>query len=176
MISARPETAETKPARRSFRAFLWLGAFALLLFLVPYFLVSYYQHSRRVNRLSEAISHGSPDFDIISQLIRVPRQPFTGEIAEEVSQLDPPDQNEDEDVGNRMHQAGDEERQSVSVLFDDPADQRIEERRAEGPGRAEQALDGADDAGREEVGGKRLDVGRPELVTEERQTIEDDRE
>jgi hypothetical protein len=33
MMAARPETAESKPARRGLRAFLWLGAFALLLFV-----------------------------------------------------------------------------------------------------------------------------------------------
>jgi len=33
MTSAPPKTAEGKPARRGFRAFLWLGAFALLLFV-----------------------------------------------------------------------------------------------------------------------------------------------
>jgi len=32
-MAARPETAEGKPARRALRAFLWLGAFALLLFV-----------------------------------------------------------------------------------------------------------------------------------------------
>ena len=33
MTAAPPETAEGKPARRSFRALLWLGVFALLLFV-----------------------------------------------------------------------------------------------------------------------------------------------
>ena len=33
MTAAHPETAEGKPARRGFRALLWLGAFALLLFV-----------------------------------------------------------------------------------------------------------------------------------------------
>jgi hypothetical protein len=33
MMAAPPETAESKPARRGLRAFLWLGAFALLLFV-----------------------------------------------------------------------------------------------------------------------------------------------
>jgi hypothetical protein len=60
------------------------------LFLVPYFLIDYYQYSRRVGRLIESISHGSPDFAIMSQLIRAPMRPFKGEAAEEVSKLDPP--------------------------------------------------------------------------------------
>jgi protein-S-isoprenylcysteine O-methyltransferase Ste14 len=32
-MATRPETAESKPTRRGFRAILWLGAFALLLFI-----------------------------------------------------------------------------------------------------------------------------------------------
>src|SRR5262249_42792236 len=41
----------------------------LLLLLVPYFLVNSYLKSRRVSQLIESISHGSPDFEMMSQLM-----------------------------------------------------------------------------------------------------------
>jgi hypothetical protein len=63
----------------------------LLLLLVPYFLVDSYQQSKRVSRLIESISHGSPDFDIMSQLMRAPMRSFKGVDVEEVHNFDPPD-------------------------------------------------------------------------------------
>jgi hypothetical protein len=63
----------------------------LLLLLVPYFLIDSYQTSRRVSRLIESISHGSPDFEIMRQLMRAPMRPFKGVAVEEVPDLDAPD-------------------------------------------------------------------------------------
>jgi predicted acylesterase/phospholipase RssA len=63
----------------------------LLLLLMPYFLIDSYRQSKRVSRLIESISHGSPDFEIMSQLTRAPMRSFTGVVAEEVSNLDAPD-------------------------------------------------------------------------------------
>jgi predicted acylesterase/phospholipase RssA len=63
----------------------------LLLLLVPYFLVDSYLQSRRVSRLIDSISHGSPDFEIMSQLMRAPTRSFKGVAAEEVPKFDSPD-------------------------------------------------------------------------------------
>jgi hypothetical protein len=75
---------------RDWTSFIYLPL-ALLLLLVAYFLVDSYQQSRRVSRLIESISHGSPDFEIMSQLMRAPMRPFKGADVEEVRNLDPPD-------------------------------------------------------------------------------------
>jgi hypothetical protein len=63
----------------------------LLLLLVPFFLVGPYQQSKRVSRLNESISHGSPDFEIMRQLMRAPMRSFKGVAVEEVGNLDPLD-------------------------------------------------------------------------------------
>jgi predicted acylesterase/phospholipase RssA len=63
----------------------------LLLLLVPYFLIDSYRESKRVSRLIESISHGNPDFEIMSQLMRAPMRPFKGVVAEEVHSFDAPD-------------------------------------------------------------------------------------
>jgi hypothetical protein len=63
----------------------------LLILLVPYFLIESYRQSRRVSRLIESISHGSPDFDLMRQLMRAPMPPFKGVAVEEVPNLDVPD-------------------------------------------------------------------------------------
>ena len=63
----------------------------MLLLLVPYYLVDSYQQSRRVSRLIESISHGNPDFEIMSQLMRAPMRSFKGVAVEEVHNFDPLD-------------------------------------------------------------------------------------
>jgi predicted acylesterase/phospholipase RssA len=63
----------------------------LLLLLVPYFLIDSYQQSRRLSRLIDSISHGNPDFEVMSQLMRAPMRSFKGVAAEEVAKLDPLD-------------------------------------------------------------------------------------
>jgi hypothetical protein len=63
----------------------------LLLLVVPYFLVDSYLQSRRMSRLIESISHGSPDFEVMSQLMRGPIRSFKGVAAEEVHNFDPLD-------------------------------------------------------------------------------------
>lgn len=65
--------------------------FVLLLLLVVYFLVDSYQQSKRVSRLIDSISHGSPDFEIMSQLMRAPMKSFKGVAVEEVPNFDPLD-------------------------------------------------------------------------------------
>jgi predicted acylesterase/phospholipase RssA len=63
----------------------------LLLLLVPYFLVDSYQQSRRVSRLIDSISHGSPDFEVMGLLMRAPMRSFKGVAAEEGAKFDPLD-------------------------------------------------------------------------------------
>jgi hypothetical protein len=44
-----------------------------------------------VSRLIDSLSHGSPDFEVMSQLMRAPIRPFKGVVAEEGARLDAPD-------------------------------------------------------------------------------------
>jgi hypothetical protein len=75
---------------RDWASFIYIPL-VLLLLLVPYFLVDSYLQSRRVSRFIESISHGSPDFEIMSQLMRAPMKSFKGVAVEEVRNFDPPD-------------------------------------------------------------------------------------
>jgi predicted acylesterase/phospholipase RssA len=75
---------------RDWPSFIYLPL-VLLLLLVPYFLIDSYQQSRRVSRLIESISHGSPDFEIMSQLMRSPMRSFKGVVVEDVSNFEPLD-------------------------------------------------------------------------------------
>jgi predicted acylesterase/phospholipase RssA len=75
---------------RDWTSFIYIPLLLLLL-LVPYFLIDSYQHSRRVSRLVESISRGSPDFEILIQLMRAPMRSFKGVAVEEVAKLDPLD-------------------------------------------------------------------------------------
>jgi predicted acylesterase/phospholipase RssA len=63
----------------------------LLLLLVPYYVVDFYRESRRVGRLIDAVSHGSPDFEVMTQLMRAPMRPFKGVAVEEAVKSDAPD-------------------------------------------------------------------------------------
>jgi predicted acylesterase/phospholipase RssA len=75
---------------RDWPSYIYLPLLVLLL-LAPYLLFESYQDSQRVARLVESISHGSPDFDMMRQLVRRPMKPFKGERAEDVLKLLPPD-------------------------------------------------------------------------------------
>jgi predicted acylesterase/phospholipase RssA len=75
---------------KDWTSFAYLPIFLLLL-LVPYFLIDSYQQSRRVSRLIDSISHGSPDFEVMSQLMRAPMRPFKGVAVEEAATFDPLD-------------------------------------------------------------------------------------
>jgi hypothetical protein len=77
----------------SFRDWTSFAYFPLivLLLLVPYFLVDSYQQSRRVSRLIDSISHGSPDFEVMSQLMQAPMRSFKGIVAEEGAKFEPLD-------------------------------------------------------------------------------------
>jgi predicted acylesterase/phospholipase RssA len=63
----------------------------LLLLLVPYFLYDSYQQSHRTRRLIESIAKGSPEFEVMNQLMRAPTKSFKGAVAEEVHNFDPLD-------------------------------------------------------------------------------------
>jgi hypothetical protein len=75
---------------RDWTSFLYIPLLLLLL-LVPYFLIDSYQQSRRLSRLIESISRASPDFEILSQLMRAPMRSFSGVAVEEVRNFDPLD-------------------------------------------------------------------------------------
>jgi predicted acylesterase/phospholipase RssA len=75
---------------RDWTSFIYIPL-ALLLLLAVYSLVDSFQQSKRVSRLIESISHGSPDFEIMGQLMRAPMRPFKGVAVEEVPNFDPLD-------------------------------------------------------------------------------------
>lgn len=75
---------------RDWTSYIYMPLIPLLL-LTPYFLIDSYYHARQIGRLVEAVSQGSPDFDVMSQLIRGPMRTFKGEPAQEMSRRDPPD-------------------------------------------------------------------------------------
>jgi hypothetical protein len=76
---------------RDWTSYLYVPVIVLLTVVVPYYLIDSYRQSRRVGRLIDSISHGSPDFEIMSRLMRGPMRSFQGEAAEDVRKLDPPD-------------------------------------------------------------------------------------
>jgi predicted acylesterase/phospholipase RssA len=88
--SASRRTWSTLLSFRDWTSFVYIPLLLLLL-LVPYFLVDSYQQSRRVSRLIESISQGSPDFVIMSQLMRAPMRLFKGVPVEEVRNFEPLD-------------------------------------------------------------------------------------
>jgi predicted acylesterase/phospholipase RssA len=75
---------------RDWTSFVYVPLFFSLFILLPYLMVQSYLTSNRINRLVESLAHGSPDFDIMSQLIAGPIKPFKGEASEEVRSIEPP--------------------------------------------------------------------------------------
>src|SRR5262249_52876609 len=59
--------------------------------LLPYYTYKAYQHSYHVNQLIESLSQGDPDLDCMSRLLDAPIKPWTGELAEEIGEIDEPD-------------------------------------------------------------------------------------
>jgi predicted acylesterase/phospholipase RssA len=75
---------------RDWTSYIYVPLLVSLMLLVPYLLVQSYQRNRSVNRLIESISHGSPDFDIMSQLMAGPMKPYKGETPEEMRSREVP--------------------------------------------------------------------------------------
>lgn len=75
---------------RDWTTYIYLP-FVVLLLLAPYLMFESYQESQRVARLVESVSHGSPDFDIMRQLVRRPMKPFKGEGAMDTLKFVPTD-------------------------------------------------------------------------------------
>jgi predicted acylesterase/phospholipase RssA len=75
---------------RDWTSYIYVPLLFLLLILLPYFLVRSYRTSNRVNRLVESLAQGSPQIDILSQLMAGPIEPFPGEPAADVRSLEPP--------------------------------------------------------------------------------------
>jgi predicted acylesterase/phospholipase RssA len=73
---------------RDWTSILYIPLIVLLL-VVPYFLIDSYLQSRRVSQLIESISHGSPDFETMGQLMRGPMRSFKGVAVEEVRNFEP---------------------------------------------------------------------------------------
>jgi predicted acylesterase/phospholipase RssA len=75
---------------RDWPSYVYVPLIFSLLILLPYRMVQSYLTSKRVNHLVESLAHGSPDIDIMSQLMAGPIKPFEGESSEEVSSIEPP--------------------------------------------------------------------------------------
>lgn len=75
---------------RDWTSYVYVPLLFLLLILLPYLMARSYLTSQRINRLVESLAHGSPDIDILRQLMAGPIKPFKGEPAEEVRSIEPP--------------------------------------------------------------------------------------
>ena len=73
---------------RDWTSYIYVPIIVPLLFLTPYAIGRFYQHSQRVNYLIESLSQGSPDLPIINQLLDGPMPPWVGETPEEVPKFD----------------------------------------------------------------------------------------
>jgi predicted acylesterase/phospholipase RssA len=75
---------------RDWTSYIYVPLLFSVLILLPYLMVQSYLTSRRINRLVESLAHGSPDIDIMRQLMAGPIKPFKGEPSEEVRSIEPP--------------------------------------------------------------------------------------
>src|SRR5262249_28451029 len=75
---------------RDWTSYVYVPLVFSLLVLLPYLAVQSYLTSKRVNRLVESLARGSPDIEIMSQLMAAPVKPFKGEPSQEVRRLEPP--------------------------------------------------------------------------------------
>jgi hypothetical protein len=76
---------------RDWTSYVYVPIILPILILLPYVVFKYYQHTHRINRLIQSISHGSQDFEIMAKLLDGPMKPWPGEAAEEVGKLAEPD-------------------------------------------------------------------------------------
>jgi hypothetical protein len=76
---------------RDWTSYVYVPLIIPFLILLPYFGVKFYQRSHRINQLMESLSQSSPDLERMSRLLEAPMQPWTGDIAEEVRNLEEPD-------------------------------------------------------------------------------------
>jgi predicted acylesterase/phospholipase RssA len=90
-VSASRRIWSTLLSFRDWPSYIYAPLLILLFVLLPYYLFDSYQQSRRVSRLIDSISHGSSDFEIMSQLMRAPMRSFKGVAVEEVHDFDPLD-------------------------------------------------------------------------------------
>lgn len=77
-------------SRQDWTSYIYVPLLFLLLILLPYFMVRSYLTSTRVNHLIASLAHGNPDIDILSKLVAGPVEPFQGEPAEDVRNIEPP--------------------------------------------------------------------------------------
>jgi predicted acylesterase/phospholipase RssA len=75
---------------RDWTSYIYVPLLLLLLILLPYLLVQSHRNSNHVNRLVESLARGSPDIDILSQLMAGPIKRFKGEPSEQVQNIEPP--------------------------------------------------------------------------------------
>src|SRR5262245_16657222 len=75
---------------RDWTSYLYVPLFFSLLILLPYLLFQSYLTSKRVNRIFDSLARGSPDADIMRQLMAGPIKPFKGEPSEEARSIEPP--------------------------------------------------------------------------------------
>jgi predicted acylesterase/phospholipase RssA len=77
---------------RDWTSYVYVPIIVPILCLLPYFLITFYQRSHRINRLVESLSQSSRELGLMTRLLEHgPEKPWTGVAAEEAPRLDEPD-------------------------------------------------------------------------------------
>jgi predicted acylesterase/phospholipase RssA len=74
---------------RDWTAYVYVPLLFSVLVLLPYLAVQSYLASQRTDRLVVSLAQGSPDYEIMRQLMVGPVEPFKGEPSEEVRSIEP---------------------------------------------------------------------------------------
>jgi predicted acylesterase/phospholipase RssA len=75
---------------RDWTTYIYAPLLVAMFVVVPYLTYQSYQQSHRVNRLTASIMSGSPDFEMMIQLMNAPMSHFKGESPEELRIIEPP--------------------------------------------------------------------------------------
>jgi hypothetical protein len=77
---------------RDWTSYIYVPIIVPILFLMPYIAYKEYQRTHRINQLVKSIVHNSRDYQEMSRLVdEGPVPAFSGEVAEDIAQLDEPD-------------------------------------------------------------------------------------
>jgi predicted acylesterase/phospholipase RssA len=76
---------------RDWTSYVYVPIIVPILVLTPYFAYKLYKHLHTVNQIIDSLAQGSPDLERMTQLLKGPMKPWTGERAEEIGEMDKPD-------------------------------------------------------------------------------------
>jgi predicted acylesterase/phospholipase RssA len=79
---------------RDWTSYIYVPILIPILTVLPYFAVRFYQRSHRLNQLVESLSQSSPDLERMSGLLEGQVKPWTGEVAEEIPNIEEVDNKE----------------------------------------------------------------------------------